>query len=447
MSTNYDFLGASGAKLMTAKVTLDPASALYATADAAYTAFCNELGIDPSTNLGAFDGDDEAYYNAASVALNPAKDIVFKNHHMIASEGGIGFYDTDTVTTTKASVTIANTSRMYQTTTNPCLFITYHASGMDGKSYNSKWNKSAAGFCVRVDHSQYTGATLVYKVAIQVTPQRIRFFFENVSGGAIPIYVDTFAGAGSSTKTVLNQYSLGNTGGNGAKTFLEFDYNSVVYKSSGHAFYKIPLEGIVGLLSNNRIDWTADVPANTTLAIKGAVNGSDSVPPVDGDLDVLTSGGSIPDLTDGLDTTGLYLWLKAELGTSDTSKTPSLTALSVTLTDDISAREIAIHLTYAGRLKHPQGNVSVAYVAALGNIKNAGGTISVSSFTHPFDPDEAALTLYINPNDPEQISVGINMTIDVGQIVMVDAKSGDENLQVGSLNMTVAVYDTNSNPV
>ena len=99
MSTNYDFLGAADANLMSAVVTLDPASSLFATADAAYAAWCGELGIDPDTSLGTFSADDAAFYFGSSVALDPGKDVAFKAHHMLASEGAIGFFDCDPANT------------------------------------------------------------------------------------------------------------------------------------------------------------------------------------------------------------------------------------------------------------------------------------------------------------------------------------------------------------
>lgn len=447
MPTNYDFIGANSAKLMSAKVTIDPASGLFASADVAYSAWCNELAIDPATSLGAYDADDSSFYFASSVPLNPAKDVIFKAHHMISSEGAIGFYDNDPTNTGAISVSIPNISRMYQTAENPCLFLTYHAAGVDHRTYNSKWNKSANGFCIRTDQSHYGGGSSIFKVAIQVTPKKIRLFIENVSAGAIPIFMNTFTGGGSTIKTVINQYNLGSTGGNGTLSYIELDYNSVTYKGSGNSLFNVPLSTITGI-HGSCVDWTADTPAGTTVNVKAAVNSSGTTPPSAGDFDAVANGGSISDLIDGMSTNGMFLWIKVELATSDNTKTPSLTALSVSINDDLCLRQFTIHLTNTGRLRHPQGDVTVAYAASQGNLKNAAGTLSVASFTLQTNPDEAKLSLFFNPNDPENISVSPAITVlDVNQVNFVDSKTVDEQITVGSISISAAVYDTLNNQV
>lgn len=446
MPTAYNFVGAASALLMAADVTFDPASTLYATADAAYTAFCNELGIDPATSLGAFDGDDEAFYFAASgIALNPVRDVIFKAHHMIASEGAIGFFDTDPGSTAKTSVTIANVSRMYQTTTNPALFITYHATGMDGKSYNSKWNKGAGGFCVRVDHSQYNGSSLIYKVAIQVTDRRIKVFIENTSAGAFPVLVNTYAGGGSTTKTVVNQYNIGNIGGNGTRTFIDFAYNTVTYRNAGNTLFKVPLSSIIGV-HGTKITWVENKPTGTAIAIKTAVNDSEVTPPDASAFVAVANGGIIEGLPNDTVTAGKCLWIKAELSTSDTRYTPELSNMTLYITDDLSLQQLVIKLTEAGRLKYPHGNITVAYTASSGNLKNIAGTIAVFSFNQQGAPTIGNLALVFNPNGPENIQAALDLTIDVNKVTFIDVKEADENIQA-ALDLTVAVYDINSNPV
>jgi hypothetical protein len=127
---------------------------------------------------------------------------------------------------------------------------------------------------------------------------------------------------------------------------------------------------------------------------------------------------------------------------------PTTYVISSVAMKPASSDTVRITLTYAGRLKHPQANVNVAYNAALGNLKNAGGSLSISAFNVAFDPDEAALVLFVNPHDPENMQVGdITMTCDVGTINFVNAKSGDENMQASNITITVAVYDTLNNPV
>lgn len=111
-----------------------------------------------------------------------------------------------------------------------------------------------------------------------------------------------------------------------------------------------------------------------------------------------------------------------------------------------STDTVRLTLTTTGRLKHPQGNVTVAYAAASGNLKNAAGTLAVSSFSQGFDPDEAALALFFNPHDAENIQVGLDLTADVYEVIYNSTKSSDENIQA-SLDLNVAVYDTNNNPV
>lgn len=106
-----------------------------------------------------------------------------------------------------------------------------------------------------------------------------------------------------------------------------------------------------------------------------------------------------------------------------------------------TATSILITLTDDGRLKFPVGEIAVNYNKAFGHLVGPDGS-QVLGWTLAGTPTITA-PVY-NPNDPEQISVGITQDVENIRIYYTDAKE-DENISVG-ISQTVVQYHINDVP-
>ncbi|MDZ7744295.1 MAG: hypothetical protein U5K77_00835 [Candidatus Saccharibacteria bacterium] len=104
--------------------------------------------------------------------------------------------------------------------------------------------------------------------------------------------------------------------------------NQPIYESTGSwTSETYDLSG-VDIASGSTVTWVDTVPANTTLELEARVS-------VDGGVSwgsgwqSLTSGGSLPGITNGIDLSDGQLQVRANLSTSDTSVTPLLHQLDV----------------------------------------------------------------------------------------------------------------------
>lgn len=124
-----------------------------------------------------------------------------------------------------------------------------------------------------------------------------------------------------------------------------------------------------------RIRFDADTPEGTSVTVEYACTDDDETPPetwmsVD-DEDLLT-------LDDA------YLWLRYTLETEDTSKTPTL--LAVWLEEaEAPPDTILLTMTEGGRFNNVEGDLTVAYNQALGNL---AGVRPVESFEVSFTPTD-----------------------------------------------------------
>jgi len=215
------------------------------------------------------------------------------------------------------------------------------------------------------------------------------------------------------------------------------EYAASAYKTSGSVvFGPFALPTLVDDPANSSIDWTADTPANTSLTIKTAIV---SGTPATEDYQTATNGDPIPGLD--ADSSEMNLYIKAELATTDTTKTPSLSALSFEIVEAQNDYKVAVNLTYDGRMKHPQGNVTILYTNGLIGV----GNTPVAGFSQGFVP--TGLTLWFKPNDPEYILVSPQATVTVFDVVFKSAKNGDEYLQAGAYNATITITNVGGLPL
>lgn len=107
--------------------------------------------------------------------------------------------------------------------------------------------------------------------------------------------------------------------------------------------------------------------------------------------------------TDLITISGDYLWLKYTLETTDTSVTPTLSAVWLEAVDapqDI----LKITVDQFARFNNVEGQLKLTYNSALGTLVGVGG--AVQSFEHYFMPTD--LHREINPNDEETIRTVIS---------------------------------------
>lgn len=167
------------------------------------------------------------------------------------------------------------------------------------------------------------------------------------------------------------------------------------------------------------IDWTATTPANTTLAVKTAVR-NDSTTPAPEEYQAATDEQAIPNFTASQDLSTARLWIKVEMSTTDTTVSPELTVLSWVVSAAIDPNKIQIVLTGAGRMKYPQGVVTITYDKETGNLVGTGN-VQVEDFTVTFTPN--GITPVFNPHDVERISLNVTATTDRKRIYYVDTKT------------------------
>lgn len=217
---------------------------------------------------------------------------------------------------------------------------------------------------------------------------------------------------------------------------LKIEYDA--YSDSGSALYGPYQLPAVESFRLSNIRWDEIIPEDTSLAVYTGLADPEDEPET---WELCANDDEIPTLAGGKD-----LYIKVVMATSDTEITPELSNLSFMYEGSEDHSVVRIKLTETGRLKHPQGNVSVGYTASSGNLKNAAGTLSIASFEQAFNPDEENLELFFNPNDAENIGVSVDLAVDVNRVTYYEHKSADENIEV-DVDLSVAVYDTEDNPV
>lgn len=223
---------------------------------------------------------------------------------------------------------------------------------------------------------------------------------------------------------------------------MGFVYGGTTYAATGTAIYGPYTLPTVSSFRLSHIDWTVNIPVNTTVTIAAAVVELGAIPH-EGDYEPCTKGADMPNIASGKD-----LYIKVILATTNNTITPTLSDIWFDYEGNDDQSKLRVTLTSAGRFKHPQGNVTVAYAASQGNLKNAAGTLAVPSFSQQFDPAEANLALFFNPNDAENVSVTPAITVlDVNQVTFMDSQNPDEQVNIGSVSVTTVVYDTLNNQV
>ena len=430
--TKISMVGYDGIVVAEPDVLTESASTRFVSADAAYSAFCSELGISDTTNLGAFNGDDGVVYVPGDgCSIQPGKDVSFTSNHLISYEGALGFFDTETVNGAGAFRTIPNVNRMYLSTTNPVLALTFHPAGIDAGIQLSKWNKAVGlGYALRFQQANSGGSSAKMQMAILVTQEKVKIWASNIGASNLTkLYANTMRGGGSTDGVVRNQYLLADlvTG----NTFVELKFAGG-YVPSGHALlgaYIVPT--MTKDPVNSTVVWSAEVPDGTSLIVKAAI--VDGLPQ-ETDFVELVNGGTLLGLS--AEASGKNLYFKIELETNIPSLTPSIQSLSYAILGANNETKIRINLPESGRMKHPQGLVTVEFTGSLAGAGNA----MVAPFTLAFTPEN--ISPVFNPNDLERISLSATVTAAIRQVNYVSRQANTENIGLSAV-VTAAIIHVN----
>lgn len=103
--------------------------------------------------------------------------------------------------------------------------------------------------------------------------------------------------------------------------------------------------------------------------------------------------------------------------------------------------KIQINLTYAGRIKHPQGDIVIEFNGSIFGQGNA----AVAPFVEQFTP--TGITPWFMPNDPENITVSPIMSLVVSEVNYQSAQSGDEAIKAMAYSMSVTVTKVGELPL
>jgi hypothetical protein len=143
---------------------------------------------------------------------------------------------------------------------------------------------------------------------------------------------------------------------------------------------------LTGLPNEMRLRWVETVPVNTSVTVETAVAGeTGGVPnePGAGDWAAQTNGQIVSNIPGG-NLTGLHLWLRITLTTTDGAVTPEIEEPWL---EDPTAPQDKILLTMLPlkRFHNVEGSLAVNYNGAIGTLAGVGGP--ANSFEVAFAPE------------------------------------------------------------
>lgn len=162
-----------------------------------------------------------------------------------------------------------------------------------------------------------------------------------------------------------------------------------------------------------RVRWLEDKPTGTGITIEYATG------IVQGEWLEVSNGDVI--------TSDTNLWFKVTLETTDTSVTPTLQDLWI---EEPDAPNDQIRLIMNDEFRNVQGNITINYNQALGNLSGAGG--AVASFTETFTPidlEEGLIATGGAYGTHEHIEASVGGSIDMLYITKQEGYAFDENIQ------------------
>ena len=240
-------------------------------------------------------------------------------------------------------------------------------------------------------------------------------------------------GNGSISGSVNGQSGAANTGGGGGGGGIVTPSAAqgaggaggsgiVIVFTGGEPFeigtYTPPPIDATTLPDDARIRWTADTPTDTSINIEYSLTATDAEP------------GTWTELTESeiIEINNNFLWLKYTLETTDTEVTPTLE--EVWLEGLQEQDKILLNFDEQNRFNHVEGNLTVAYSQAVGNLTGEG---PVEDFSETFLP----LSLEPDPLDQHIITVaGTELDVDFKLFTYHDGHT-DHSITVGGTEVLV----------
>ena len=120
-----------------------------------------------------------------------------------------------------------------------------------------------------------------------------------------------------------------------------------------------------------------------------------------------------------------------------------LKTYSIKRVERVDSLTIRIWLNLSGRMRYPQGNITVAYSKATGNLSGAYNS-QVEDFTLTFAP--TGIVPVFNPHDPENITLSPSATAILYTLTYSYYKSGEENITLSATG-AATLLDINGLPI
>lgn len=198
----------------------------------------------------------------------------------------------------------------------------------------------------------------------------------------------------------------------------------ITYVSEGTAIYTYSDIGISSIASSY-IGWTESAPEGTSVAVSVSTDGENYT--------LVTNGGNIASLGSTLST----LYIKVALATTDTSISPSISDLHVTIQSEDDVYCIVLMMVGTRRFCSNVGYLTVAYDVALGNLAGQGGP--VASFSVTFLPED--LIAKPHQNDQEHLEIeNISAEGDRIRIYYTDSQL-NEHLEISNITAVGTLID------
>ena len=208
------------------------------------------------------------------------------------------------------------------------------------------------------------------------------------------------------------------------------------YKTPGTLMLSTDIIESVTNYNSSTIGWMENVPSGTALSVKTAI--CDSTP-TDTDYQLCANGGEILGIASGDDLSAKMLYLKIEMSTTDITLTPSLSNLTIVIRDKKDPYFMVIKLNDFKRFLNVEGNLTLAYDSAKGNLSGLGGP--VDSFSKEFTP--SGLIQKPNPNDMEHLEIAsISAASNLMRVYYTNAYC-NEHINIASISAVGALTNIN----
>lgn len=200
------------------------------------------------------------------------------------------------------------------------------------------------------------------------------------------------------------------------------------YDNSGNAIYSI--SGLSSTAKASSISWSEDTPTGTSAAVSVSTDGTN--------YRAVTNGGALLAAGTVLDNATLYI--RVELTTTDTTVTPTVSDLALSIQSDEDANSIVLEMEPLQRFESAAGDITVAYDGS-GTLQGAGGP--VSAFTQSFTPAD----LIPKPDQNDQEHIAITSVTANGTLTAIQYVSAKAEEHISITGITAVGVLTNINDI